>query len=172
MVQRKMLRKIVGWIRVKDEPWDTTMRRMKVRVMRGLHQRQVVPWSTRIASSLWKMILRIKEAANECWIHTTSMWEINVVDDPYSEFIPYRNPGRVCRKWDSVVNEFCYLTRNESWQNLSIDVLSNCTDAFTEYCSTEWAKSLPKRAFNLSRNVVQHNAAHVPFFEPSSDNWR
>ena len=28
VVQRRMLRSIVGWVRVPDEPWEITMRRM------------------------------------------------------------------------------------------------------------------------------------------------
>ena len=31
-VQRKMLRSIVGWVRVDGEEWETTMRRMKQRM--------------------------------------------------------------------------------------------------------------------------------------------
>ena len=60
-----MLRKIVGWVRIGDESWETTMRRMKARVHRALVQRPTMPWTIRIGKSLWKLILRIKEAPNE-----------------------------------------------------------------------------------------------------------
>lgn len=151
IVQRKMLRKIVGWVRLPEETWEVTMRRMKFRVNRALQQRPVMAWSERIARNLWKMVLRIKEAPNESWINKTSMWEVNECDDPYSEFLPNRSRGAICLQWDSSVNKFCRLTYTESWQNLSIDVLSKCTDAFVKYLSSEWAEIVPRCKKNDSR---------------------
>ena len=117
VVQKKMLRKIVGWVRIGDESWEVTMRRMKDRVHRALLQRPIMAWTTRIGKTLWKLILRIREAPNESWIRHSSMWAINELEDPYSDFVPYRSRGRVCLQWDSVVNHFCHSIYNESWQN-------------------------------------------------------
>ncbi len=36
-VQRKMLRRIIGWIRFDDEEWETTGQRMKARLDAALH---------------------------------------------------------------------------------------------------------------------------------------
>lgn len=36
VVRRKMIRKHVGWARMQGEPWEVTMRRMKIRVDRAL----------------------------------------------------------------------------------------------------------------------------------------
>ena len=148
VVQKKMLRKIVGWVRIGDESWEVTMRRMKDRVHRALLQRPIMAWTTRIGKTLWKLILRIKEAPNESWIRHSSMWAINELEDPYSDFVPYRSRGRVCLQWDSVVNHFCHSIYNESWQNLSIDVLNRCTDDFVKHFSSEWAETLPKPGVN------------------------
>ena len=41
IVQRKMLRSIVGWRRVQGEDWECTMRRMKCRVQRALEMHVV-----------------------------------------------------------------------------------------------------------------------------------
>ena len=41
VTQRKMIRKIVGWVRVANEPWETTMRRMNQRMERALQQLDV-----------------------------------------------------------------------------------------------------------------------------------
>ena len=60
VTQRKMLRKMVGWVRVQGEEWDITMRRMKVRVDRALDKYPIMLWKKRIATYLWKYILRIK----------------------------------------------------------------------------------------------------------------
>ena len=76
------------------------------------------------------------------------MWAINELEDPYSDFVPYRSRGRICLQWDSGVNHFCHLIYNESWQNLSIDVLSKRTDDFVKHFSSEWAETLPKLGVN------------------------
>ena len=44
-VQRKMLRRIVGWVREEDEDWATTGHRMKQRLDAALVQRPVPQWS-------------------------------------------------------------------------------------------------------------------------------
>lgn len=62
--QRKMLRKIAGWVRIKNEPWEDTMRRMKDRVACALQQHLVMPWKKRIGQYLWKFILRVGSAPN------------------------------------------------------------------------------------------------------------
>ena len=49
VVQRKMMRKIVGWVRVPEEPWEDTMRRMKGRVDNALGQSKLKTWSLRLA---------------------------------------------------------------------------------------------------------------------------
>ena len=65
VVQKKMLRKIVGWVRIGDESWEVTMRRMKDRVHRALLQQPIMAWTTRIGKALWKFILRIEEARDK-----------------------------------------------------------------------------------------------------------
>ena len=50
---RKMLRRIVGWRRIPDEPWDITMKRMKDRVNDALEQWPIKPWSDRVTLSKW-----------------------------------------------------------------------------------------------------------------------
>eukprot|EP00973_Karenia_brevis_P071294 9903842-Karenia_brevis.AAC.1 len=42
--QNKMFRKMVGWIRLGDEEWSTTMRRMRLRVARALEVHPVLRW--------------------------------------------------------------------------------------------------------------------------------
>ena len=45
VIQRKMLRKIVGWHRHADETWDQTGHRMKTRLAAALEQYHVKDWS-------------------------------------------------------------------------------------------------------------------------------
>ena len=43
-IQRKILRYIVGWTRIPEEPWDVTMRRMKHKVNRALRDTPIQIW--------------------------------------------------------------------------------------------------------------------------------
>lgn len=60
ILQRKVLRKIVGWVRLKDESWEITMHRMKDRVQRALLEYAVISWKQRLATYSWNHILRAK----------------------------------------------------------------------------------------------------------------
>ena len=58
IVQRKMLRLIVGWTRIEDEPWKTTMQRMKIKVSNALHSYFVESWDKVILKnrSHWEVL--------------------------------------------------------------------------------------------------------------------
>ena len=51
ITQQKMLRRIVGWVRISDEPWATTMDRMNRRMQRAMKQWPIKIWSNRIAGA-------------------------------------------------------------------------------------------------------------------------
>ena len=48
IVQRKMLRKIVGWVRCATDNWETTMRIMSHRLKRALDDYPITSWSDRV----------------------------------------------------------------------------------------------------------------------------
>ena len=48
ITQRKMLRRIVGWRRIPEEPWNETMRRMKNRANDALEQWRIKAWFDRV----------------------------------------------------------------------------------------------------------------------------
>ena len=138
VVERKMLRKIVGWVRIQDEAWDITMRRMKYRVQRGLQQYPFILWRRRIAKSLWKLVLRIRSSPSESWINESSFWAPNDINDTSSDYFPHRSRGRPCQKWDSVVRKFCTLEHDQTWQELPIELLNSSMDAFIHFfCNSE-----------------------------------
>ena len=131
--QRKMLRKIIGWVRLLDEAWELIMRRMKDRVNRALEKYPIIQWKRRIAKYLWKYVLRLKTTSNELWINEASNWDPNECDDPSSEYFPHRCVGRPNLRWDDAVRSFCRLYFNEMWQKMSIRVLSFSMNDFVEY---------------------------------------
>ena len=61
------------------------------------------------------------------------MWAPNEINDAASEFLPYRARGRPLLKWDTTVRKFCTMHHSNSWQKLSIEVLSRSTEAFENY---------------------------------------
>ena len=130
-----MLRKIVGWVRIQNEPWDVTMRRMKLRVDRALGNFAIVPWKERIAKYLWKFILRIKTARSESWIKLASEWKPNECDDAFNEYLAHRDRGRPNLRWDDVVNRFCRLHFHESWQNVPFEALGGSINHFIAFFS-------------------------------------
>ena len=101
-----MLREIVGRIRIQNEPWDVTMRRMKLRVARALGSRAIMPWKKRLAKNQWKFILGIKTARSESWIKLAFEWKPNECDDALNEYLAHRDRGRPNLRWDDVVIVF------------------------------------------------------------------
>ena len=53
VVQRQMLRSIVGWVPIPDEPWDITMRRMNQRMEHTAALRPLPSWS----NNVWQLKL-------------------------------------------------------------------------------------------------------------------
>ena len=98
------MRKIVGWVRLEGELWETTMRRMKHRVDQALRQYPVVWWTRRLADYLWKFAVRVKLSPREPWIVQCCKWEPNLIEDASCEFSPHRDVGRSSLRWDDVLN--------------------------------------------------------------------
>ena len=59
-----MLRKIVGWVRLPNELWETTMRRMTDRVTNALQQWPLKSWGERLHKARWKHMCRLKMLPN------------------------------------------------------------------------------------------------------------
>ena len=140
--QKKMLRKIVGWVRIPDEPWELTMRRMKVRVENALLQYPIMWWTRRIAESLWKFAVRIKNAPVESWIYKSTIWKPEVINDPHCEFVAYRCVGRPRKKWDDVLTNFCRARFNLNWRQVSIETFGvSMNDFIAFHCGFATEKS-------------------------------
>ena len=96
VLQRKMLRSIVGWYRVEGEAWSDTMRRMKSRVQSSLRQSPVTAWSEVYRSTQHSFVARIvKQSA---WPLFAASWDTT----RHSNFTtqPKRKPGRPPKWWD------------------------------------------------------------------------
>ena len=58
-LQRRMLRKIVGWTRVVDEPWEDTMRRMRLKVDSALTEYPMEDWSAQLLRRQFRLAYRV-----------------------------------------------------------------------------------------------------------------
>ena len=118
IVQRKMMRKIVGWVRLPEEPWENTMRRMSARVDIAVGQLKVKEWSARILDTQWKFVGRLKFLPSSSWPSRAAFWQPPEIDDPSCAFLPHRAQGRPFTRWDDKVTKFSCEHFGEIWQEV------------------------------------------------------
>ena len=95
-------------------------------------------------------------------------------EDASSEYIANRSRGRPSLKWDSVVNGFCDMHFNNSWQNSSIDDLGKSHDRFVQFFCGNRNEYVPViiPSSEIVANVrIARSASFVPFFQPSTNTW-
>ena len=71
-IQRRMLRSMVGWIRIQDESWHDTMSRMKSRVAKALHQHPIEAWTRRLARCQHSFAVRVAQTTG--WVTRVVTW--------------------------------------------------------------------------------------------------
>ena len=94
VLQRRMLRSIVGWVRVPDEPWDDTMRRMRHKVARATSIFPIPTWTSQLA--------RHKFGPAGSFMQKAADWPARAIRWDPSSTHPYahRGRGRPQRRWD------------------------------------------------------------------------
>ena len=97
--QRKMLRKIVGWVRHPGEEWETVMRTMKLRLSNAMRQLYIRPWDMRIAIARDKNFKRIQLMSLERWEKLSMQWDPSMIKDEWQEFLAHRSVGRPLLRW-------------------------------------------------------------------------
>ena len=113
-----MMRKLVGWVRIPDEPWEQTMRRMGTRVNNAVVQSKMKIWSMRSLETQWKFVARLKPLPTMSWPSQAAFWEPQSTNDPNCEFIPHRERGRPFTRWDDKVTNFSWWHFGKKWQDV------------------------------------------------------
>ena len=135
VVQRRMLRSIVGWVRIPDEPSENTMRRMNQRMEHVAYLHPLPSWSNQYFTSQYRL-------ANQfSWAATAVAWM------PLAEWVhnfpsaPSRSRGRPPKRWDQAVASFsCTYFGERNWWVAA----QNCKQwlaaeaAFVKYCESMW----------------------------------
>ena len=105
VVQRRMLRSIVSWVRIPDEPWEITMRRMNQRMEHAASLHPLQSWSNQYFINQYRLASKI--ASNQsAWAATAIAWM------PLSDwvhnfpFAPSRNRGQPPKRWDQALTSF------------------------------------------------------------------
>ena len=95
-VQRKMLRRIVGWVRIDDEGWDVTGHRMKQRLQLALAKHPVATWSevrSRHTRKLIGKLISNKAPTLACRVYRWALCP------SLPGYVRYRRPGRPSCRW-------------------------------------------------------------------------
>ena len=136
IVQRKMLRSIVGWRRIQGEEWECTMRRMKSRVQRALEMHAERKSSRRIMNSRWNYALHVNFTDKSAWTKIVCDW--NPLDHPIEGLLASRSRGRPRTRWDDDLHFYCQEELDlNSWTELhaqSFSILKERENDFIEYC--------------------------------------
>ena len=122
-LQRKMLRRIVGWRRVDGEPWDETMRRMRDRLERARRLHNWQRWSYRFFRGQWKFVVHFSKTTMSEWM---LLYNCSPCFDVRGDYVPHRDVGRPRTKWDEHLKQFFVHhfpnRRGEHWSHISRSV--------------------------------------------------
>ena len=116
VIQRKMLRNMVGWTRYETEQWSDTMRRMREKVHSALQIFPIDNWTEQLMRRQFRMVCRFSQI-NE-WAMRVSRWH-----PPSFYMSAHRNRGRPSHRWDNLLNDFVGTVFNHSnWQDAIEDM--------------------------------------------------
>ena len=173
ITRRKMLRRIVGWVRIREEDWSITMKRMSERVSRALIQWPSKPWPERIYLMQWNYACRVRSLPCLSWVVLSCKWEPHRILDVSLGVLVSRPRGRLFLKWNAKLAGFNMAIFRCEWFRVVLNSDWLCKkDAYLRWCGvTPIPMRVPHRVPNASRNSLRHNVAHVPFFQVHNDNW-
>ena len=96
VVQRKMLRRIIGWISASDESWEERGHRMKIRFERCMGKCPVSEWSHVVQERKFKL----HDTVDELPFLTSSALKWDPVDCSSANFChAFRSRGRPFTRW-------------------------------------------------------------------------
>ena len=105
VLQRRMLRLIVGWRRIDGEDWAITMHRMKKRISDALSHHKIDDWQDKMLRHRWKFAIHVVQNSKMKWPYELSRWI--PARDVSAEYQPHRLRGRPALRWDDQLHECC-----------------------------------------------------------------
>ena len=107
VLQRKMLRRIIGWRMLQDESWKDVMAIMKDRFARAQCLYYSEPWSMRFARNQWRYINHLLRGSPLLWSRSLCKYNWSSHIDSSSSSLPQRRQGRPRMRWDDNIHKFC-----------------------------------------------------------------
>ena len=103
-LQRKMIRRIVGCRRIDGEEWKEIMKRMNLRLSRGLDLCYCQSWATSFARNRWRFVHHIIDGNLLMWSRVMCKYNFYAIYDPA---LPRRSVGHPRLRWDDHIHNFC-----------------------------------------------------------------
>ena len=97
-LQRRMLRRIIGWRRIDGQDWETTMHRMNERIDCARRQYSWKIWSMSFARAQWRFIGHILQGPISLWSRVLCKFNWSITHDPKSSIWPHRSIGHPRQK--------------------------------------------------------------------------
>ena len=102
-LQRKMLRRVVGWVHQSGDTWETSGRRMKNRLDHALSLVPLDTWSCLLLRRKQHVMSRLQSAAALPLARLATRWN-PVACARRNECTPHRKPGHPRRRWHDGLN--------------------------------------------------------------------
>ena len=115
--QRRMLRTIVGWVRIEDEPWHETMSRMKTRVDAALRLHPVPAWGDEVLKRKWLWAGKVGQMSADRWPRILYEWDPREFEQTPGNRHPTRQRGRPRTRWEDDINGFSRSLGFTDWQH-------------------------------------------------------
>ena len=100
--------------------WETTMRRMSLRLSRALNHHPITSWNERMRKAQWKYIARFTSLPASQWPVQASRWEIAEVNDDSCLCECRRNAdGQLCL-WENNIAKFGKMYLGSDWYDVGM----------------------------------------------------
>ena len=137
VVQRRMLRSIVGWVRIHDDlSWRDVMVQMNHKLAIAKTLFPMEGWADRLFRSKFRLAHRIARSP-ERWPAKSVSW--NPLTNWESNFAckPHRKRGRPSTRWDDILTNFSSkFFHNENWWHVAREASSWFTSErfYVQFC--------------------------------------
>jgi len=100
ITQRKMLRRMVGWVISDDDTWEDAGRRMKARLEGALMRYPILDWSLQRNRNRERIMTRVAEDLCPELVSAAIAWQPAEMPITEVDVMPHRDRGRPRQRWD------------------------------------------------------------------------
>jgi len=100
IAQRKMLRRMVGWVISDDDTWEDAGRRMKARLEGALMRYPIPDWSLQRNRNRERIMTRVAKDLCPELVSAAITWQPAEMPIIEVDVMPHRNRGKPRQRWD------------------------------------------------------------------------